>query len=73
MRTALASFFNAYFEPIHKVQPEHIVATAGASDALENLIHAICDEGDNVIVPGPYWRACKAIISPTASGLTDRW
>lgn len=60
MRTALASFFNTYFKPIHAVKPEHIVATAGASDALDTLIHAICDEGDSVIVPGPYWRACTA-------------
>ncbi|KAK7179888.1 PLP-dependent transferase [Paraphaeosphaeria sporulosa] len=54
-RESLASFFNKSFNPIHTVKPEHIVLTAGASDALESVIHAICDEGDSVIVPGPYW------------------
>ncbi|KAF2278028.1 PLP-dependent transferase [Westerdykella ornata] len=54
-REALASFFNTYFHPIHPVRSEHIVVTAGASDALESLIYAICDDGDSVIVPGPYW------------------
>jgi DNA-binding transcriptional MocR family regulator len=54
-RESLASFFNASFNPIHSVKPEHIVLTAGASDALESVIHAICDEGDSIIVPGPYW------------------
>ncbi|KAL1606492.1 hypothetical protein SLS60_003896 [Paraconiothyrium brasiliense] len=54
-RESLASFFNTSFQPIHTVKPEHVVLTAGASDALESVIHAICDEGDSIIVPGPYW------------------
>ncbi|KAF2448986.1 PLP-dependent transferase [Karstenula rhodostoma CBS 690.94] len=54
-RESLASFFNTSFNPIHTVKPEHIVLTAGASDALESVIHAICDEGDSIVVPGPYW------------------
>lgn len=58
VRETLASFFNSYFDPIHPVLPEHIVLTAGASDALESLIHAICDDGDSVIIPGPYWCKC---------------
>jgi aspartate/methionine/tyrosine aminotransferase len=38
------------------VRQEHIVLTAGATDAIENLFHAICDDGDSVLVPGPHWR-----------------
>lgn len=56
LREALSSFFNAYLRPIHTVKQEHIVVTAGATDAIESVIHAICDDGDGVIVPGPYWR-----------------
>ncbi|KAH7112124.1 pyridoxal phosphate-dependent transferase [Dendryphion nanum] len=55
LRGSLSKFFNQYFNPIHPVLPEHIVVTAGASEALECLIHSICDDGDSVIVPGPYW------------------
>lgn len=55
LRNAMATFFNSYFKPVHPVSPEHIVLTAGASDAIENVIHAVCDDGDSVIVPGPYW------------------
>jgi gliotoxin/aspirochlorine biosynthesis aminotransferase len=58
-RETLAKFFNTYFAPIHTVKMDHIVLTAGATDAIENLIHAICDDGDSVIVPGPYW--CMSI------------
>ncbi|KAF2715546.1 PLP-dependent transferase [Pleomassaria siparia CBS 279.74] len=67
LRNALASFFNTYFKPIHAVSPEHIVITAGASDAIENLIHAVCDEGDSVIVPGPYWYGLDTILKGRAN------
>jgi aspartate/methionine/tyrosine aminotransferase len=56
LREALSSFFNSYLHPIHPVKPEHIVLTAGATDAIESVIHSVCDDGDSVIVPGPYWR-----------------
>lgn len=56
LRQALASFFNSYFRPIHPVKSKHIVLTAGVSDAVESLVHAVCDDGDSVIIPGPCWR-----------------
>jgi aspartate/methionine/tyrosine aminotransferase len=56
LRDALAAFFNARFDPIHVVKPEHIVLTTGSSDAIEDVIHAVCDDGDSVLVPGPHWR-----------------
>ncbi|KAF2258874.1 PLP-dependent transferase [Lojkania enalia] len=62
LRNALASFFNSYFNPIHPVKTEHIVLTSGASSALETLIHAICDDGDSVLVPGPYWYGYETIV-----------
>jgi aspartate/methionine/tyrosine aminotransferase len=61
LREALAAFFNDYFDPIHIVKHEHIVLTAGATDGIESLIHAVCDDGDSVLVPGPSWRkSCYA-------------
>ncbi|KAF2875213.1 pyridoxal phosphate-dependent transferase [Massariosphaeria phaeospora] len=67
LREVLASFFNEYFQPIHTVKSEQIVLTAGASDAIENLIHAICDDGDSVIVPGPYWYGYESILKARAN------
>jgi aspartate/methionine/tyrosine aminotransferase len=63
LRKALASFFNSYFRPIHCVKPEHIVLTAGTTDAIETLIHTICDDGDSVLVPGPSWRKSHAHLT----------
>ena len=56
LRESLATFFNAYFDPLLPVQREHVVLTAGASDAIEHVIRAVCDDGDSLLVPGPYWR-----------------
>ncbi|KAF2187328.1 PLP-dependent transferase [Zopfia rhizophila CBS 207.26] len=67
VRAALASFFNSYFHPVHTVCPDHVVVTAGASDALESLIHAICDDGDSVIIPGPYWYGFEPILKGRAN------
>ena len=64
LRGALATFCNTHFNPIHPVKPEHIVLTAGATDALESVIHAVCDDGDSVLVPGPRW--CKHLCHPSA-------
>ncbi|KAF2015415.1 PLP-dependent transferase [Aaosphaeria arxii CBS 175.79] len=67
VREAMASFFNRYFNPIHPVLTEQIVLTAGASDAIENVIHSICDEGDSVIIPGPYWHGFDPILTSRAN------
>jgi aspartate/methionine/tyrosine aminotransferase len=57
LREALALFFSNYF------QSEHIVLTAGASDGIESLIHAVCDDGDSVLIPGPLWRKSRDALS----------
>lgn len=61
-RAALAGFFNDYFNPIHEVRPEHIVLTAGASDAIESLVYAVVGEGESVMIPGPMWRKFQNIL-----------
>lgn len=51
----LADFFNAYFKPIVPVEQQHIVTAPGAARCLETLLFNICDTGDAVLVPSPYW------------------
>ncbi|SFS61286.1 pyridoxal phosphate-dependent aminotransferase [Marininema halotolerans] len=36
-------------------QPNEIIVTVGAKHALYNLFQVILDEGDEVIIPAPYW------------------
>ncbi len=35
--------------------PNQIASTSGGKHALYNLLYVICDEGDEVLVPAPYW------------------
>ncbi|KAH7396693.1 pyridoxal phosphate-dependent transferase [Phaeosphaeria sp. MPI-PUGE-AT-0046c] len=66
-RAALATFFNTYFNPIHAVKPEHVVLTAGTSDAIERVVHAVCEEGDSVLVPGPMWHGFSPMLRTRAN------
>ncbi|KAF5581612.1 1-aminocyclopropane-1-carboxylate synthase 1 [Fusarium pseudocircinatum] len=57
-----ADFFNTYFKPLSPVLSEHIVATPGATSCLDSLLFSICDEGDIVLVPAPYWSLLRAKV-----------
>ncbi|MFQ5707242.1 MAG: pyridoxal phosphate-dependent aminotransferase [bacterium] len=35
--------------------PEQIVVTCGAKHAIINTLLALCEEGDEVLIPSPYW------------------
>ena len=35
--------------------PSQIIVTCGAKHALYNIFQALCEEGDEVIIPSPYW------------------
>ena len=52
---ALAMFFNKYFHPQHEVSGSQIVVATGATSCLESMLHCICDPGEAVLVPAPYW------------------
>ena len=52
---AFAGFFNSYFNPTTAVKTAHIATVPGAATGLDALLYNICDPGDGVLVPGPYW------------------
>jgi aspartate aminotransferase len=58
-----------------KYQPNQVIICCGAKHALYNLFQVICDPGDEVIIPAPYWvsyseqvnvTGAKSVIIPTA-------
>ncbi|KAI1182819.1 1-aminocyclopropane-1-carboxylate synthase 7 [Nemania serpens] len=56
MLEALASFFNEYLKPITPVLAQQHIATApGAAASLDALLYNICEPGDGVLVPSPFW------------------
>lgn len=39
-----------------------IVVSCGAKHSIYNIIQAICDEGDEVIIPSPYWLSYPEMV-----------
>ncbi len=42
--------------------PEQVIITAGGKMAIYLAVHAIIDEGDEVIIPSPYWVSYPEIV-----------
>lgn len=43
-------------------KPENIVVSTGAKQSLANAILALVDEGDEVIIPAPYWVTYSELV-----------
>lgn len=43
-------------------KPEHILVSTGAKQSIANLIMALVDNGDEVIIPTPYWVSYSEIV-----------
>src|SRR5258705_12577183 len=43
-------------------KPENIVVSTGAKQSLANAILALVDEGDEVIIPTPYWVTYSELV-----------
>jgi len=60
LREAICSKFKRDNQLIYK--PENIVASTGAKQSLANVILALVDEGDEVIIPTPYWVTYSELV-----------
>ena len=45
-----------------KYEPSQIVVSCGAKHSLYNIIQAICDKGDEVLIPSPYWLSYPEMV-----------
>jgi len=43
-------------------KPENIVVSTGAKQSLANIIFALVDEGDEVIIPAPFWVTYSELV-----------
>ncbi len=41
---------------------DQIIVSCGAKHSLYNLFHALLDDGDEVIIPAPYWVSYPDIV-----------
>lgn len=47
--------------------PTQVIVTAGAKQAIFNSIVALCDEGDEVLIPQPYWTSYPEMVKFTGA------
>lgn len=67
LRAAVAEKFRIE-NHITSATADTVLITSGAKQALMNALGAICNEGDEVIIPAPYWVSYPAMV--TLSGGT---
>jgi aspartate aminotransferase len=60
LRKAVADYTEANYA--RKVAVENVIISAGAKQTLYNLLFALVDPGDEVIVPAPYWVSYPEMI-----------
>ncbi|HPN56443.1 MAG TPA: pyridoxal phosphate-dependent aminotransferase [Candidatus Omnitrophota bacterium] len=51
--------------------PEQIVVSCGAKHSLYNVIQVLADDGDEVLIPSPYWVSYPEMVK--VSGATSRF
>ncbi|OZJ06527.1 hypothetical protein BZG36_00507 [Bifiguratus adelaidae] len=63
LRTALANFINAHFNPATPIKADHIVATNGACAAINTFSYTLCNPGDAMLITAPYYGAFDPDVS----------
>ncbi len=64
-REAIAGYLNRYGGP--SVDPDDIIVVSGASAALDIISYILCDPGDAIVVPAPYYGG----FDPDLTGRTE--
>ena len=62
---AFCGLLNTYFAPHEQVLPGHLATAPGAMAAIDTVLFNICEAGDGVIIPGPYW-SMLTMLQPCA-------
>lgn len=60
---ALAAFVNEYFHPHIPVEPDHIATAPGAATCLNTFLYNLCEPGEGILVPAPFWSMYHILIS----------
>ncbi|KAL2170440.1 hypothetical protein VTG60DRAFT_4820 [Thermothelomyces hinnuleus] len=72
LRQALASYLNSSFQPHRAVRHEDILVLSGVTSVIDSLAWSICDEGEGIIIPQPFYTSfvtdletrARAVIVP---------
>jgi aspartate aminotransferase len=47
--------------------PDDVVVTAGAKHAIYTILQVLCDDGDEVLIPSPYWTSYPEQVKMTGA------
>jgi len=65
LKTAVCDAFQRDYG--HSWQPSQVAVSNGAKHAIHNLLTALCEPGDEVIIPAPYWVSYSALVEITGA------
>jgi aspartate/methionine/tyrosine aminotransferase len=55
LRTNTAKLINKYFKPSQDLLPTNVVALAGCAASISALVQVVCDQGEAVLLPCPFF------------------
>ncbi|KAL4947214.1 1-aminocyclopropane-1-carboxylate synthase [Aspergillus filifer] len=62
LRKAVSHFLNRHFNPVHPVEPAHVLMTNGCSSAIEHLSWTFLNPGEAILLGKPYYATFIADI-----------
>jgi len=65
LREAICEKYEAQQAVTYK--PSEVLVSCGAKHSIANLLLALCEEGDEVIVPAPYWTSYTELVRFTGA------
>ncbi|KAL8767975.1 MAG: hypothetical protein Q9209_005646 [Squamulea sp. 1 TL-2023] len=66
LRSALGSYFNDYFHPVHKVTPDQLLIAGGATSIIDLITVGVTDEGDGILIGRPLYTSFAKDVSARA-------
>jgi len=61
-KEAMCCILNRYFNPVKPVEPGHLISASGVTAVLAQLMYAICDGGDGVLISKPYYSGFNHLV-----------
>ncbi|MCX7665703.1 MAG: pyridoxal phosphate-dependent aminotransferase [Gemmataceae bacterium] len=65
LKTAICQWYSQYHG--FTCKPEQVIVSNGAKQSIHNALAAVCDPGDEVIIPTPYWVSYSDLVSMTGA------
>eukprot|EP00111_Clytia_hemisphaerica_P001465 TCONS_00004188-protein len=59
-RQKLSAFFNRFMHPQEKIVEQDVYVMNGCGTVIETIGRSICNEGDGVLIPAPYYTGFKS-------------